>query len=209
MSKIPAISDHLAAYGQVDIAFDCFPYNGGTTSLEALWMGVPVIALRGDRFISRMGASLLTQLDAAENRQRLRWVLARGRSYVGLAAVMGSRFTQSEPHLEPILEEVKDRGLMFVDNQATEASAGARLARSLGLPHAVNDRMLDDGQASHVAIDARLAQIERLARANGAAVAMGRPYPATLERLRAWVRSLDDRGFVLVPITALAKGGGT
>ena len=153
--------------------------------------------------------TLLTQLDAAENRQRLRWVLERGRSYVGLAAVMGSRFTQSEPDLQPVLEEIKDRGLMFVDNQATEASAGARLARGLGLPHAVNDRMLDDGHASHVAIDARLAQIERLARANGAAVAMGRPYPATLERLRAWVRSLDDRGFVLVPITALAKGSGS
>ena len=151
--------------------------------------------------------ALLTQLDAAENRQRLRWVLARGQAYVGLVAVMGSRFTQSEPHLGPVLEEIKDRGLMFVDNQATEASASARLARSLGLPHAVNDRMLDDGQASHVAIDARLAQTERLALANGAAVAMGRPYPATLERLRAWVRSLDDRGFVLVPITALATGG--
>ncbi len=62
MPKIPAMSDHLAAYGRVDIAFDSFPYNGGTTSLEAAWMGVPVIALRGDRLVSRMGASILTQL---------------------------------------------------------------------------------------------------------------------------------------------------
>jgi predicted O-linked N-acetylglucosamine transferase (SPINDLY family) len=60
--KIPAVSGHLAAYGRVDIAFDSFPYNGGTTSLEAAWMGVPVIALRGDRLVSRMGASILTQL---------------------------------------------------------------------------------------------------------------------------------------------------
>ena len=62
MPKIPAMSDHLAAYGRVDIAFDSFPYNGGTTSLEAAWMGAPMIALRGDRFVSRMGASILTQL---------------------------------------------------------------------------------------------------------------------------------------------------
>ena len=62
MPKFPAMSDHLAAYGRVDIALDSFPYNGATTSLEAAWMGVPMIALRGDRLVSRMGASILTQL---------------------------------------------------------------------------------------------------------------------------------------------------
>jgi len=50
----------LAAYNRVDIALDPFPYTGGTTSLEALWMSVPVLTLRGDRFMSRMGETLLT-----------------------------------------------------------------------------------------------------------------------------------------------------
>lgn len=49
----------LAAYNRVDIALDPFPYSGGTTSLEALWMSVPVLTLRGERFMSRMGESLL------------------------------------------------------------------------------------------------------------------------------------------------------
>ncbi len=62
MPKIPAMSGHLRAHGRLDIALDPFPYNGGTTSLEAAWMGVPMIALRGDRFFSRMGASILAQL---------------------------------------------------------------------------------------------------------------------------------------------------
>ena len=49
----------LAYYSQVDIALDPFPYNGATTTCEALAMGVPVVTLRGNRFISRVGSSIL------------------------------------------------------------------------------------------------------------------------------------------------------
>ena len=58
--------EHLSRYNQVDIGLDPFPCNGGTTSFDAMWMGVPVVTLAGNSFISRMGVSMLTSLGLTE-----------------------------------------------------------------------------------------------------------------------------------------------
>jgi predicted O-linked N-acetylglucosamine transferase (SPINDLY family) len=60
------ISEYFAAIANVDIALDTFPYNGATTTLDTLWMGVPLVALHGDRSIARSGYSLLQSIDAPE-----------------------------------------------------------------------------------------------------------------------------------------------
>jgi protein O-GlcNAc transferase len=57
---VPDTARHLDLYSQVDIALDPFPYHGTTTTCEAIWMGVPVVTLAGDRHRARVGVSLLS-----------------------------------------------------------------------------------------------------------------------------------------------------
>jgi predicted O-linked N-acetylglucosamine transferase (SPINDLY family) len=61
-----SMADYLAAYQEVDMALDPFPRTGGVTTADALWMGVPVITLAGQRFIERHGASLVTAVGHPE-----------------------------------------------------------------------------------------------------------------------------------------------
>lgn len=79
LGRTPTVADHLALYGEMDVALDPFPYNGTATTMQALRMGVPVLTLQGDRFISRVGASLLAHAGLED------WIAPDIASYVALA----------------------------------------------------------------------------------------------------------------------------
>ncbi|EIC23431.1 O-linked N-acetylglucosamine transferase, SPINDLY family protein [Thiorhodovibrio frisius] len=85
---VPSRRAHLALYGELDIALDPFPYNGTTTTCQALWMGVPVVALEGAAHVSRMGMSLLQQVGLSAH-------IAKDReAYVRIAANLASQVEQ-------------------------------------------------------------------------------------------------------------------
>ncbi len=70
---------YLAAYAEVDVLLDTFPFPGGTTTCEALWMGVPTLTLAGETLLARQGASLLTAAGLQD------WIAASEEAYVAKA----------------------------------------------------------------------------------------------------------------------------
>lgn len=147
--------------------------------------------------------TLLTSLSPRENLERLDWVLSRVTGYVGLTNMMGSRFTTSQSNLIPVMDELKKRGLMFVDGRASEQSVAGALAQSMGVPRVTADDTID-ADTTRDAIDRHLQQLASLAKRNGAALGIGYAYPVTLERVALWAKSLAEEEIVLAPASALA-----
>jgi predicted O-linked N-acetylglucosamine transferase (SPINDLY family) len=92
-------AEHLASYCDIDIALDPFPYNGTTTSCEAMWMGVPVIALAGSAHAGRVGASLLTRVGLAD------LLAANEESYLRIATALAHDL----PRLAALRDGLRER----------------------------------------------------------------------------------------------------
>lgn len=148
--------------------------------------------------------ALLTSLTGQENTNRLEWILGRGTGYVGVTDFMGSRFTNSAPHMRALLRSLKKRGLMFLESRVSSRAISGEIAAASKVPFAATALSIDL-QASRPAIDGQLAEAERLARKIGEVVVMGSLYPVTLERVAKWAATVENRGFVLAPVSAIAK----
>lgn len=147
--------------------------------------------------------TLLTSASEVENLNRLESVMKRAGGYVGLLGSMGSRFTVNAESLGPILQILKERGLLYVDSRATSRSMGPELASTIQLPRAFSNRFIDNTPSLR-AIDGRLAELESIAKISRYAIGLAQPYPVTLDRLAAWLPSLNAKGIALAPVTAVA-----
>jgi polysaccharide deacetylase 2 family uncharacterized protein YibQ len=147
---------------------------------------------------------LAVSLGPDELLRRLRWDLDRFTGYVGINNHMGSRFTRDAASMTPVMEELRARGLLFLDSRTVGDSAGVELARRVGVPHAARDVFLDN-EINAGAIAARLVEVEEIARRHGSAIAIGHPHDATIEQLGSWLAGLASRGFTLVPVSAIVR----
>jgi polysaccharide deacetylase 2 family uncharacterized protein YibQ len=141
--------------------------------------------------------AILTGLEPKELQRRLAWALERLPQATGVNNHMGSRASSDPAVMLAVLQEIRRRGLAFVDSRTSPLSVGASLAERLGLASAARDVFLDN-QPNPAAIRRRLDEAERLARRRGQALAIGHPYPATLEVLETWLPQAEARGLRIV-----------
>jgi len=147
---------------------------------------------------------LLIDMDDLENLARYDRALRDSAGVVGVIPNQGDRFLADRERVRPILAATEDRGLIFVDNRASPASAVAELAPTLGLHVVLNDRFVDAVPA-RTAIAARLEELETIAARRGYAVGVAEPYPVSIEAVARWASGLDARGFTLAPVSAVAR----
>lgn len=150
--------------------------------------------------------TLLTSLQPAENISRLEWLLSRFAGYAGVMNYQGARFTSSPTALSPVLAALKSRGLMYVDNGASQRSLAPKLAGEMNLPASAGTRFVDPVQNPEV-IGQSLSALEEAAKQSGLAVGVASAFPITVDEVARWTETLKARGFVLVPVTATATVG--
>ena len=146
--------------------------------------------------------ALLSGLAPSDMVSRLRAQLLSFAGFVGINNHMGSLLTAERGPMALVMAELRARGLLFLDSRTTAQSVAASEARRAGVAHAVRDVFLDN-VTDLAAIRRQLALTEQIARRSGSAVAIGHPHDATIEALRGWLPTLEQRGFVLVPISTI------
>lgn len=146
--------------------------------------------------------ALLSSLAPRDMVERLRAQLLSFPGFVGVNNHMGSLLTAERAPMALVMAELGARGLLFLDSRTTAQSVAADEARRAGVAHASRDVFLDN-DVDIDAIRRQLALVEQIARRRGNAVAIGHPHDATIEALRSWLPSLEQRGFVLVPISSV------
>tara|TARA_R110000787_G_scaffold67341_5_gene150882 strand:- start:9850 stop:11334 length:1485 start_codon:yes stop_codon:yes gene_type:complete len=148
--------------------------------------------------------ALRTDLEDAENLERLDWVLDRIKGYVGLTNQMGSKFTSEPASITPILQAMKEKGLLYLDSRTASDSVAANIAAELDIPVAINNRFLDH-KADGDIIDTRLEDLENIAQRVGFSVGIAYPHTETFQHIIDWASTLDKKGLTLAPISALVK----
>jgi len=145
--------------------------------------------------------ALMTGNSEGVNAQRLDWALTRLRGYVGVTGALGTlrgeRFAASPSQMDPVLSELAQRGLLYVDPRPGAGHPPSVVGRAV-------DLVIDD-PPNAAAIEQKLAELERLAHDRGSAIGLaGPPLPVTVQRIAAWAATLASRGFVLMPVSAVA-----
>ncbi len=149
--------------------------------------------------------ALLLEQSEQETMIALRYSLAQTAGYIGIAPFMGEAYMADADQLQPVMRELAERGLLFVDTRPGLISEAAATALLSNTPLVVSALRID-AAPNRAAIDAALQELEALAIERGSALGVFGPLPISYERVLAWAAGLGNRGLVLAPVSALYEG---
>ncbi len=147
--------------------------------------------------------TLTVDAGTSENIDHLRWALSRTTNYTGVMNYMGARFTSDATAMAPLMDELGQRGLLYLDDGSSARSQAGTLAPKYRVPFAAADATIDARQ-DRAEILTKLDELERTARAKGTAIGTGSAFDVTVETVAQWAAEVKKRGIEIVPVSALA-----
>lgn len=146
---------------------------------------------------------LLKTSSPEKNYRRLIRIMETASGYIGLSTSQNAYFTSSKADFHPVLEEIYKRGLGFLDTNPQSPEYLKRLSLRYESPFLANNVWIDQN-ATNLYITANFQKIETFAQANGYVTALFHPYPNSIQMVAEWIKSLDKKGFVTIPLSAAA-----
>ena len=152
--------------------------------------------------------TLLSDATPEQNLASLKWLMSRFAGYSGITNYLGARLLGAEDALRPVMKEVTARGLVYLEDASVSMTLSPKVAQDLRLP-LQRAGMVIDANPTAPAIAAALAKLEKEAARNGSAIATGSGLDVTIETVAEWAKTLQERGILLVPVSAAYKGRAT
>ncbi|WP_394691572.1 divergent polysaccharide deacetylase family protein [Hoeflea sp.] len=148
--------------------------------------------------------TLTVDAGADANLDRLHASMARITNYTGITNFMGGRFLSNPDALEPVMRDLANRGLMFLDDGTSAQSLTDRFSKTLGIPFAAADMVLDATQERGYIL-AKLDDLERSARRNGVAIGVASAFEVSVDAIASWANEAKARGIEIVSASAAAE----
>lgn len=146
--------------------------------------------------------ALMTSVETEQNILNLNRVLSEGAGYIGLVNQQGTGFTANRAAMQPIMQALAERGLVYFDTLENATSVAEEIADQTGTAHTVGDMILDSSLSRSI-VTARLSHLELLAKNRKSAVVAVQPYPMLMERIADWSRELAGKSMVLTPLSGV------
>ncbi|MBX4873012.1 divergent polysaccharide deacetylase family protein [Rhizobium bangladeshense] len=148
--------------------------------------------------------TLLTSKPVARNIENLHKAMGEITNYTGIMNYLGGRFLSDPAAMEPVMRDIRKRGLLFLDDGTSAQSKTAAVAKGTELPYAIADLQLD-GQLDVNAILKKLDELERVARKNGQAIGIASAFDESIDAIAKWSEEASMRGIEIVGVAALSN----